>query len=184
MNASPHSVLSHTSYLKSDSTNHLQVVHSGLFTGNVYPKILIDCPIATPTVMVRRKSLDANLWFGENLSIAEDIIMWARISKKKEIIGLDEPLTKVRTYQNAASQSYEKRLRASMAMANFVAQNDPNLKIIKRKLLSSQRCFQGHIFAEQKHRIQAIIQYLLAIWMWPVNKGIYYGLSALFSKKT
>jgi glycosyltransferase involved in cell wall biosynthesis len=89
MEGNPDCVLSHTSYYRCGQ--HWKVINSGAFTGNVWPQILINCPIAVPTVMVRRDCLEGNGF--KEIKSAYDLILWADLTVDKPIIGINEPLT-------------------------------------------------------------------------------------------
>lgn len=86
---------SHSSYIRfSPNVCDEHVVKSGLFTGSVYPSILANCPIATPTVMLRRDIVPNDL-FPEDVNIGEDTIAWIKIANHNQWLGVDMPLTKV-----------------------------------------------------------------------------------------
>ena len=98
MDSNPQAALSHTSYKRMDiNGNDLEIMSSGAFSGWVYPNIFLNCPIATPTVMLRRKSI-GDLRFEEKIIISEDILFWSKIAKTSEIIGIDRPLARVRIH--------------------------------------------------------------------------------------
>ncbi|MCJ7743686.1 MAG: glycosyltransferase family 2 protein [Dehalococcoidales bacterium] len=104
MEKNPGVFLSHTSYLRMNADGkYIEPVRSGTFSGRVYPKIIARCPIATPTVMVRRQSLGQNLRFEENIFPGEDIILWTRLARESPVLGIDEPLTKIRIHRGSTA---------------------------------------------------------------------------------
>jgi len=96
LEAHPNATLSHTSYLRVDeSGTPLEIIRSGRLTGCVLPSIWWACPIAAPTVMVRREALEDRLLFDEQVHIGEDIHFWAQVAGHGDILGIDECLTAV-----------------------------------------------------------------------------------------
>lgn len=87
--------ISYTSYTRRDSEQDVVLRDPGL-TGIVVPRIISNCTIATPTVVVKRSILiDSNLFFDENLRIGEDTCFWLELAKHYEVLLVDEPLTVV-----------------------------------------------------------------------------------------
>lgn len=85
--------ISYTSYTRHDSEQDV-VMRDPSLTGIVVPRIISDCNIATPTVMVRRAVLtENNLFFDESIRVGEDTCFWLEIAKHYEILLIDEPLT-------------------------------------------------------------------------------------------
>jgi len=129
MEEHPNILLSHTSYNQVDHRRDLlQVIHSGSFTGNVYPEILALCPIATPTVMLRRALL-GSLEFCEEIRIGEDLLLWSQISKRSAIIGIDIPLTNVRIHGKNAAMDSEKHLERLSNIAKYGLDQDFSLSV-------------------------------------------------------
>ncbi|ACP53362.1 MAG: glycosyltransferase [Rickettsia africae] len=89
-------IFSHTSYQKiNEKGKYIESVHSGLFSGNVFPQVIQTCPIAMPTVMGTLTLFQANL-FPENIRSGEDCCSWISIASKNSIGGIDKELSKVR----------------------------------------------------------------------------------------
>ena len=131
MEENPDVLLSHTSYETiTERGDFLQKVPSGEFSGDVYPQIICGCPIATPTVMVCRKVFDEGLRFEESVNVGEDIILWARIAKRSNILGIDEYLTKVRIHKNSASIDPGKQLRGNLNVIRRVSRYDRNIGVV------------------------------------------------------
>ncbi|WP_462118320.1 glycosyltransferase [Methylorubrum extorquens] len=104
-------VASHTSYLVvDDGAASAGVIESGLATGRIYPHIISNCPIATPTIMLHRLVLAEGFEFAD-AALAEDVVAWIELSVRHDILGLNEPLTVVERDVNTASLDVSKSRR-------------------------------------------------------------------------
>jgi hypothetical protein len=129
----PEVLLSHTSYQRIDvEGNYLQDVRSGTFSGMVYPEIIRCCTIATPTVMVRKDILGEKLMFDESLRVGEDVILWMRTAKESAILGIDEPLTKVRIHGNNAAFSSRAQITGLGNLIGYVMKDATDLSLCFR----------------------------------------------------
>jgi glycosyltransferase involved in cell wall biosynthesis len=118
------STISHTSYLRNDGKKQ-QIINSGLFNGDVIPKIIYNCPIATPTVMIKRDFLiNNNINFYANLKIGEDICFWLEILKNKQLLGIDSALTVVNTNENSAAYNTNKQIIGIKNILKYVLSDD------------------------------------------------------------
>jgi glycosyltransferase involved in cell wall biosynthesis len=98
---------SHTSYTRVDSHGKpLQIIDTGAMSGEVFPRILANCVIATPTVMARREVLERRR-FKEEIGIGEDVCLWIDISCDYSIGAIRESLTNVRLGKTTAALSTE-----------------------------------------------------------------------------
>lgn len=87
---------SHTSYDEiSLGGQYIQTQHSGRLQGWVLPTIRTACPIATPTVMIKRTAL-LNKSFVPQYRIAEDICFWMDMNYEYPLGGIDTALSFVR----------------------------------------------------------------------------------------
>jgi hypothetical protein len=177
MKEHPDVLLSHTSFNQVDQQRKfLQVIHSGSFTGNVYPDIFANCPIATPTVMLRRALL-GNFEFYEKINVAEDLLLWAQISKSFPILGIDIPLTEVRIHEKNAGMVSEKQLEGLSNIINYGLDRDPAISIRDRNsILFTIYYYAGTLYIRQKQFVTGLKSLLL---------GFRLGLSACesFSEK-
>jgi glycosyltransferase involved in cell wall biosynthesis len=124
-------VLSHTSYQRNEAT-----VNTSRFSGNVYPKLYYNCPIATPTVMVRRSALKGHR-FLENLNNNDEVIMWAEIVRGTKIIGISEPLCGVKVGANTNAFNRERQLSACDNIIRYGIKRDVHLSpLIKDGLIA------------------------------------------------
>jgi hypothetical protein len=126
-------LLSHTSYqrMTADGTP-VRLVRSGTLTGRVYPQIIRRCTIATPTVMVRSEALGERRRFEESLRVGEDVILWIRLAKESAILGIDEPLAKVRIHGNNASLSPQAQITGLRNLIDHVVKDNPDLSLCFR----------------------------------------------------
>lgn len=132
----------HSSYYRYDLINHKrELIHSGQFSGNVYPRIISNCPISTSALIVRKDIISPNL-FPEDIQLAEDIIAKIKISYKTPILGIDEPLLKVN-----ASINYSKKEYAILGFSNLI-----------------NFILKNPIFSKNDKEIKKIIQYMLAYY--------------------
>ena len=133
MRLHPEVLLSHTSYqrMTADGTP-VRLVRSGTLTGRVYPQIIRRCTIATPTVMVRSEALGERRRFEESLRVGEDVIMWTGLAKEAAILGIDEPLTKVRIHGNNASLSPRAQMAGLRNLIDHAIKDNPDLSLCFR----------------------------------------------------
>jgi hypothetical protein len=140
MLAAPKALLSHTSYELVDAKRKLlAVVNSGQFTGHVYPTILLGCPIATPTVMIRCEAFRNGLRFKEDIRIAEDVLLWSEIAHRSPILGIDQPLTRVRKHGKNAAHDLSAQVLGSLDLIEYGIRQSPYLGFhLRKKLLCSK----------------------------------------------
>lgn len=105
-------LFSHTSYYVScaDRKNVLGLVSSGQLSGNCYPSIIADCPIAMPTVMIHRAIIDEGFVFPVQCHIGEDVLAWTDLCARYLLLGIDEPLSVVEFEGSSAAISFEKQV--------------------------------------------------------------------------
>lgn len=166
----PYIGLSHTSYLRINADGeHIERIDSGKFAGRVYPGIISFCPIATPTVMVRREIVE-NLRFEESFRLGEDVILWINIAKIYEIQGIDETLTKVRIHRCNAIHDPEKQFFGNKAILEYAFENDSSLSILfKLKSKSTIYSYVGYIHYANRDIKSCVCFFMLSILYWPLN---------------
>ena len=121
------SKVSHTSYNR-DINGNVSYINSGVKSGNMIPKLICSCQIATPTVMIERKYLEDNKFrFDSNLVIGEDTCFWLTILIKEKLLGIDEPLTTVYANETSAAYNNDKQVIGMKTILTF-ALNHPELK--------------------------------------------------------
>jgi glycosyltransferase involved in cell wall biosynthesis len=170
MEEHPDLLFSHTSYyLIDEQNNQLGTIDSGKFNGSVYPTILGNCPIATPTVMIRKEAFQ-NTKFNENIRIGEDILVWAQISKFSNILGIDRPLTKVRIHGHNAVNDPEKQRTGLENIITYGLLADNTISIKDRNHMLSDLHFQiGITYFKQNKYSQAAINFARSVLGWFPN---------------
>jgi len=166
--------ITHTSYWQvSSDLRPIQIMHSGTFSGNVYPKIILECPIATPTVIVRRDIIK-KFMFIESIKIAEDNILWAQIAKEHKIHGIDIPLTEVRIHGINAAFDERVQFEGAINRFEFLVRRDKTLTLINRQSITShfQYIFASKLWENKSYRM-ALKHLFLSITNWPFNFKIY-----------
>lgn len=164
MRTNPSVLLSHTSFSLMDiNGKKYDQINSGKFTDWVYPAILANCPIATPTVMIRKEVLQFAR-FEEHIHIAEDILFWSNIARKSMLIGIPEFLSQVRNHGGNALFDYDKQLNGLANLVQYGINADQDIQDGQRKTLFAEIYWQFG-FAYRKKR-----QYV---------KAFYYSFAAL-----
>ena len=132
-------MLSHTSYERiSSGGKYIEDVRAGRFSGRVYPNIYIGCPIHTSNVMIRSEAVAKDLRFEEDVRIGEDVILWAEIARKSLILGIDEPLAKVRIHGRNAAMDPQAQITGRKNFIEYLIRGDPGISwVARRGLLSS-----------------------------------------------
>ncbi len=173
METRPDLPLSHTSYRRMDAMgNDLEEIRSGAFSGKVYPGIVMQCPIATPTVMVRREALEREeLAFEESVTIGEDVIMWTDVARQHEIMGIDRTLTKVRVHGRNAFADPDAQYRGGVEILRHAFRTDPGLGFLFRRRALARICSTtGHMFLEHRKRGAALRWIARSVAYWPFDR--------------
>ncbi len=170
MEKNPEVILSHTSYERMDvDGKYIEPVRSGTFSGQVYPGIIRRCPIATPTVMVHREALGENMRFLETISIGEDVILWIQLARRSAILGIDEPLTRVRIHESNVAFNPQAQIVGLMNIIEYTVRRQPALSpMVRRGLLSDGYMAIGYNYYLQNELRQCLRFLALAVWNHPV----------------
>lgn len=140
----------HNSYLHEREYKHVS-------SGWIYEKLLRECFIFTPTVLVRRDVLQKVGDFNEALHIAEDYDLWLRIADHYEIGFIDEPLTIRNRHQKNLTSNLPLYLDSSIKQMEAVLDvnrgNKTRVQIIKNRL--SQQYFELGYHLAKQHRQNA-----------------------------
>lgn len=121
-------VISHTSYRVSYPERFADtgVLSAGTFSGKVFPQILSECPIATPTVMMHRSLLSEGFAFPTGTDVGEDVFAWIWAAMRHPVLGIDEPLSIVEWSSTSSALNIQKTIRGlAYLLARIVA--DPVL---------------------------------------------------------
>lgn len=113
--------ISHTSYFSYSADGSLPAaIHpSGQRSGNLFPAILSNCPIACPTVMAKADFLNEHR-FPEHAVFCEDVMLWMRVASQHEFLGIDEPMSIVSVSRNSAAYSPVKQHQAIDQLVSFL----------------------------------------------------------------
>ena len=129
--------VSHTSHVTfSDDGAPDRYVPAGQFRGWKYPHLLLNCPIATSTLMVRRTVMQ-RYHYPEHLRLAgEDLVLYFKLAKRYPLMGLDEPLSRYRTHPGNAVGDAAPWLEATIAVMNCdEIRRDPFAAEFRRNIL-------------------------------------------------
>ncbi|MCA1594055.1 MAG: glycosyltransferase [Acidobacteria bacterium] len=174
-------LLTHTSYQRmSGEGEDREVINSGRFSGRINSEYLFNCGMATPTVMIRRDALDEKMKFEESVQVGqgEDTIFWLTFATKFEIVGIDEPLTKVRIHGNNVMLDQKAQLAAQMNVIKYVVEGNPCLtSAVSRKSLSSIYLTVGYFYYEQRDWTKYLKYLMRAMTTCPLNAEIYQTLA-------
>jgi hypothetical protein len=107
-------LFSHTSYLVVYPSRNLgpAVMHSGRKTGTLFPEIMSNCPIATPTVMIHRAIAAGGFRFPTEYHLGADSVLWTEIASTYPVLGIDVPLSVVEWSDESAAINLMKQSRA------------------------------------------------------------------------
>lgn len=75
----------------------------------LYHLLFINCPIAHPTVMIRKKVFDEfNIYYNENYLHAEDYKLWVDLINKVQFHNCNEPLLLYREHGSQVTSKHQK----------------------------------------------------------------------------
>lgn len=103
--------ISHTSYIKRTADGDEEIIDSGKDSGKCARQLMCGCRIATPTVIIDRKWLQAkDVSFNPELGIGEDTCFWLELLKDNTCLtGIDLPLSRVNVNDTSAAYNIEKQ---------------------------------------------------------------------------
>jgi len=128
--------LSYTSYKYIDEEGNSQkIIKSVIKSTNTYPKIIFNCLIATPTVMVKKELFQNGYLFDESIRIGEDTILWSDISKSYKLAGIDEPLTYVRKHGQSNAFDKKSKFIGLNNIFDYFLKKETDNNYIRSKLL-------------------------------------------------
>lgn len=155
-------VISHTSYDQIDMNGEkLNTVDFGKYSGKLFPQILSICPIATPTVMMKREVLNGMKEpFNTAFHIGEDICLWIDLAHQHEILGIEEPLTQVRIGDASAFQNNDKQKIGLLNILNHEIRN-PAYRVYEKEIAYLIKTLLGQFeTVPEKVCIKGIRKYL------------------------
>ncbi len=158
-------LMSHTSYERFSNSEQVELISSGEFSGNVFPEILLECPIATPTVMVRSKVFkEFGLRFDETMKFGEDVFLWSKISKQSNILGINEPLSKVRIHSKNTAFDINVQIQHRLNTINYILSMHSDLGKVESAFLCGLQYIYMHDLYNQKRDKIAASAALIKAW--------------------
>lgn len=140
----------HSSYDR-ETQHQIETISSGLDDGHCERKLMHDCTIATPTVMLKTQWVKTNHYnFNEDMQIGEDVCLWLQIMKNNTyLIGVLEPLVIVHNHDDASAFSIQKQIIGFKNIIRFLlddtyySQFDKELSMImKAYVYNASKCYQ------------------------------------------
>ncbi len=154
-------LFSHTSYALFSSNNEKEEVIESGNRDLIYPEIIPNCSIATPTVMISADLLlDKNKRFIEKYSIGEDTCFWIRISKLFTCKGITGIYTKVRRHESNAAYNKQKQIEGLNNILEYVIENFLDEKTISYVNILNQNLISNNASGKQ----ELIIRYFNKIY--------------------
>jgi glycosyltransferase involved in cell wall biosynthesis len=154
---------SHTSYQRMtiDGTK-IDTIASGAQSGALYPEILVSCWIATPTVVVSRELLGTDPFFASP-RWDHDTLLWIALARRTPILGVDEPLTRVRVHGRNHAEDATAQIVAWTSIRDVALPADPDLppevrrrtQIVIHETLAVLERRRGHRLASARARLRA-----------------------------
>ena len=117
---------SHHSYMRLYEWNKkIDYVNVSKYKGNIFQKLMISCPIATPCVMLRSELLKVKGFrFDSRFTNGEDSKLWAQVSLKYNIGSIKESLAIVRIRGSNAAKTARVQIKAKAYIYNyFISKN-------------------------------------------------------------
>ncbi len=135
-------------------------------SGKLFPQLARNCFVFTPTVVVRRRSLQEVGYFNESLTVSEDFNLWLRIAANWNIACLPEALaiTYKRPGSLSESSSPGERLKSGVAALQHVQSScshlSPSEAQALRDALAERLYFYGsfllHAGAKESSRLPLV----------------------------
>ena len=102
--------------------------------GLAFPELVLDNPIATLTVLLRRTVLEQVGLFDEDpeLISVEDYDLWLRIAEQHSLLWIDEPLARYRKHQGALSSAERLASGVSAVLDKLERRHGGNRGILAR----------------------------------------------------
>jgi teichuronic acid biosynthesis glycosyltransferase TuaG len=130
-------VWSHTGYqVFSDKTkNIIKAVNVKSYKEDIFPLVIISCPIATPSIMIQSEILkrDKDLRFSNASRYGEDSALWLKLSLLYPIGVLNENLCWVRNRGSNAALNARIQIKGRAQILDLLISQNVNMK--KNKLI-------------------------------------------------
>lgn len=149
MEENPNVILSHHSYQRMNGNGEfVSDVYSGRLSGEIYLDIIIQCIIGSPTVMLRKSALlNTDRFVGD---IGGDVVLWAGIAKRSDVLGIDEVLSKVRVQKSTTAFLPKKQMIALRNIIDSIVKKDNDMQSWQRNVVVSAIYFiMGYHFSRR-----------------------------------
>jgi glycosyltransferase involved in cell wall biosynthesis len=93
-----------------ESGQELRIEPARVYSGLIFDELLVENPIALPSVVVRSEVLQSVGGFDRRLLTAEDTNLYLKIAREHRIVGLDEVLVRRRMHRGNLSSRVDCRI--------------------------------------------------------------------------
>lgn len=91
-----------TEFAKTSNSN---IFTDRIVTGSPYAELLLDCIVWTSTVIVEKAELENVGMFDEQLRKGQDYDLWLRLSRRIDMLGLEQPTALYRIHPSSITSS-------------------------------------------------------------------------------
>lgn len=134
--------VTHTNYTLFDENGTIREVNTGALEGDVLKKLIVSCPLCTPSAVVEKALID-NLHppFEERFHYGEDGCFWISLAAQTKVGAIREPLTLVR-HTEATADDIKKVRIACTNVLSFVL-GDPYLSSFSQEIHQLSKSIEG-----------------------------------------
>lgn len=161
-------VISHTSYF-SKIEDKLIKINSSNFRGHVFPKILVGCPIALPTVMIRKKFFDHSSIRFPEINFAEDIFLWIQILKNNLLLGINKPLSIINITNENTGNNINNQIILYSQLFEYLKKEHQYFINIRRKMYAKKRLNIGLLNFKTNHKLKAFKEIMFSLLINPFS---------------
>lgn len=178
-------VFCHTAYDRINEEGiYTETMYSGRFSGNVFKTLLHGCPIATPTVMIKRSAIKDKR-FIKGYTVSQDICFWIDMAYENELGYMDQPLSMVTYTEKSTAVNDMKILQGQKNIVAHVL-NTPEYVPYRPFMARREKIIAEYAERNKEQQKKNIIIDIpfnidLSVYM-PDSKYIYPKLKASFLK--
>ena len=115
---------SHTSYY-AVGKNDKVLKETGKINNCIENKLIYNCGIATPTVMLKKSIvIDNDIFFNEKIRIGEDVCFYLELFKKCTMKGIDIPLSNVYVDDDSCSKNLDKQILGIKNIMQYILDDE------------------------------------------------------------
>lgn len=168
-------------YVEELLTGANSINHCVTFSRNKFKELfLLQNPVFTSTVLVKRECLKKVGSFDESLHVAEDWDLWLRLFKEYDFVRVPVPLVRQRVRKNSQSSEPEKNLSNDLLfLSKIFSECGTDIKKNQRSKAYSYRYYSAAIaYKDSKKRLEAAKYFYKAFCLFPFGllKKPYLGL--------